>query len=494
MRKRLGDSVYDVIGHILEGVRLEELIMQAILHEDTTEVDHLIDVDLQRRVEEYRKALEESALAGHYIDLSAVLADSRVSRQRRLVPWDVERFTKFVAPLVGGECRPDPRKKGVFRISVPRIFLRQHGLDQQSFTRGLLIAFDRKTAREAGVEFFAPGHPLLDALCEHFLGKSRPVKAVLANPRGEEGVLWVFRARIQDGTHASILERLLALFWDAKTDEVREVDLRMLWDLKPLPEDVTVPDVLLEGLERSEAKVREWVVGHLEQLRSEAAKRREREARIKGEWLKRSFDHLIATSNSKLFEYHRRAERGEDMRIAIQQEEDNLKRLIQERKERLEALALEETLTVLEPELEMVVLILSPMPSEAKAETGEMDTERIETIGMEVAMRYEREQGRRPVDVSKEYLGYDIRSEGDGETRYIEVKAFAKTGTVRFTPHEWQMAQRLGDEYWLYVVEDALEQPKLRRIQNPAQRLPVREVLGVVEYVVEGIQKDERRF
>jgi len=160
----------------------------------------------------------------------------------------------------------------------------------------------------------------------------------------------------------------------------------------------------------------------------------------------------------------------------------------------LQALELEETLTVLEPELEMVVLIFSPMPSEAKAETGEMDTERIEAIGMEVAMRYEREQGRRPVDVSKEYLGYDIRSEGDGETRYIEVKAFAKTGTVRFTPHEWQMAQRLGDEYWLYVVEDALEQPKLRRIRNPAQRLPVREVLGVVEYVVEGIQKDERRF
>jgi len=47
------------------------------------------------------------------------------------------------------------------------------------------------------------------------------------------------------------------------------------------------------------------------------------------------------------------------------------------------------------------------------------------------------------------------------------------------------MAQRLGDEYWLYVVEGALTEPRLKPIQNPAQRLSVREVLGVVEYVVE---------
>jgi len=485
MRHRLGDSVYDVIGHILEGVRLEELIMQAILHEDTSELERLIDVDVEKRLEEYRRALEENALAGHHIDLSSVLADDRDSLKKRLVPWDVERFTRLVAPLVGGECQPDPRKQGIFRIRLPRTFLRQHNLTYESFARGMRIAFERKIARDTGVEFFAPGHPVLDALCDHFLNKSRPVKTILMHPK-TEGILWVFRAGIQDGHQSPVLERLLALLWDAETSEVREVDLRMLWETKPYPENVPVPEKLLDALEKSEDEVRRWIIAFMESLQREAEGRREREARIKREWLEKSFDHLIAESNAKLFEYHRRAEKGEDMRLAILQEEENLKRLIRERKERLEALELERTLTVLEPQLEAVVLICR----EPEAVTPSRETSRIEAIGMEVVMRYEREQGREPVDVSKEFLGYDILSRGKNEIRHIEVKAFATTGEIRFTPHEWQMAQRLGDEYWLYVVENASSEPKLSCIQNPAQKLTVREVIGVVEYVVEDMRRN----
>ena len=481
MRERLGDSVYDVVGSLLEGVRLEELIMQAILREDTKELEHVIDVDVEKRLEEYRKALEESALAGHHIDLSAVATNERDSRQKRLVPWDVERFTRLVVPLVGGECLPDEKKPGVFRLRLPRTFLRQHHLPQDSFARGIRIAFERKTAREAGAEFFAPGHPLLDALCDHFLNKSRPVQSVLVHPGNEEGILWIFRARILDGHQTPVLERLLALFWDIRTGHVREVDLRMLWDLKPWPEGVSPPDRLLDAIENGEATVRNWIVNHLEQLQSEAQKRREREATIKQHWLEKSFDFLIRESNAKLFDYHRRAEKGEDLRLAIQQEEENLKRLIREQRECLEALKLEQSLTLLEPQLEAVVLICRHPEAQAAADVERIS--RIEAIGMEVAMQYEQAQGRSPEDVSKEYRGYDIFSTGQNETRYIEVKAFATTGVVRLTPHEWQMAQRLGHEYWLYIVENAESQPRLYTIRNPA-RLPAESVLGVVEVVI----------
>jgi hypothetical protein len=46
------------------------------------------------------------------------------------------------------------------------------------------------------------------------------------------------------------------------------------------------------------------------------------------------------------------------------------------------------------------------------------------------------------------------------------------------------MAQRLGNEYWLYVVENAATQPRLRIIQNPAAKLQPEEVVEVVRYVV----------
>jgi hypothetical protein len=89
------------------------------------------------------------------------------------------------------------------------------------------------------------------------------------------------------------------------------------------------------------------------------------------------------------------------------------------------------------------------------------------------------------VDVSREFLGYDVVASSPAETRYIEVKAFADTGTLELTPHEWQMAQRLGDAYWLYVVEHALSTPRLHCIQNPAARLNPQMVTGVVKVVVE---------
>lgn len=93
------------------------------------------------------------------------------------------------------------------------------------------------------------------------------------------------------------------------------------------------------------------------------------------------------------------------------------------------------------------------------------------------AMRYEREQGREPQDVSEKYLGYDILSAGAGEI------AISETGPIELTPHEWQMAQRLGDSCWLYVVEYALTTPKLTIIQNPARNLCFEEEWGITKVV-----------
>ena len=114
----------------------------------------------------------------------------------------------------------------------------------------------------------------------------------------------------------------------------------------------------------------------------------------------------------------------------------------------------------------------------------------VEAIGMEVALRYEREAGWTPEDVSRENLGYDIRSVSpEGAVRYIEVKARAATGPVALTPNEWVMAQRLGEDYWLYIVEHAATRPVLHRVQNPAAKLAPKEVVDVVRYVVNDWKK-----
>lgn len=487
MRERLGDSVYDVLGTVLEGVRLEDLIMQAILHEESPELEQLLEVDLEKRLEEFRKALEENALAGHHIDLSSIQRQEADSLLHRLVPWDVERFTRLACPMVGGRLEDDRRHPGVFRLSVPREFLKQHHLEDEAFQRGLRIAFQRETARKADAEFFAPGHPLLEALLEHSLQKTRPVYAALVDPGERSGSLWLYTARVQDGRGQPVLERLIACFHDRATGQIREVDPRMVWELDEWPAAVPIPSDAPSYLAQTEPAVRDFVLGNLRPLSDEAQRRRERECNIKERWIQESFKILIQESQDKLWDYRRRADRGEDMRIAIQQEEENLKALTMERHQRLKEIDQERVLTVLEPELQAVALIVPQSAlkaPEAVPEDAGLIKRKVEEAGMAFVMDYERREGRTPRDVSQEFRGYDIESASPEETRYIEVKSFATTGRVEMTVHEWQMAERLGDQYWLYIVENALTNPTLHAIQNPT-RLKAQPVVGIVKVIID---------
>ncbi len=110
--------------------------------------------------------------------------------------------------------------------------------------------------------------------------------------------------------------------------------------------------------------------------------------------------------------------------------------------------------------------------------------EEIEKIGMEIAMKYEKAQGRTPEDVSRENLGFDIRSKGGTETRYIEVKSRKDEREVALTPNEWFKAKRFKDKYWLYVVANASSNPTLYIIGNPAENLKPHEKIEVVRFVV----------
>ena len=62
---------------------------------------------------------------------------------------------------------------------------------------------------------------------------------------------------------------------------------------------------------------------------------------------------------------------------------------------------------------------------------------------MEVAMAFEREQGRQVFDVHEKNLGYDLTSLDlhSGELHLIEVKGIGEaTGTVLLTPNERRVA------------------------------------------------------
>ena len=65
--------------------------------------------------------------------------------------------------------------------------------------------------------------------------------------------------------------------------------------------------------------------------------------------------------------------------------------------------------------------------------------------------------------------GFDIFSTNGDDERYIEVKGsknlWEKHG-VELSKTQLKMAQDRGEKYWVYVVEEALTNPKIHRIQN----------------------------
>ena len=69
--------------------------------------------------------------------------------------------------------------------------------------------------------------------------------------------------------------------------------------------------------------------------------------------------------------------------------------------------------------------------------------------------------------------GYDLETwdEHVNILRFIEVKGKTTEHDVIITPNEWSVAERLRDDYWLYVVSKPLSEPELLVIQDPWAKL-----------------------
>jgi hypothetical protein len=226
-----------------------------------------------------------------------------------------------------------------------------------------------------------------------------------------------------------------------------------------------------------------FVAQTLESYRAELLERRERVARIKRTYGVRSLEHMILESEAKLIGYETRRAKGENLpEMEIIKERRRKEELVARKQKLEEEIRRETSLVLRSPRILGVVRVF---PEADTDETMRSDAQ-IEAIGMQVAMEYERKQGRSPKDVSSENNGYDIFSTSpSGEERYIEVKARATTGAIVLTNNEWIQAGRQGNKYWLYIVENAATEPRLCIIQNPAAKLQPEKVVEVVRYVIE---------
>ena len=482
IKEKLGsDKVFDVIGDVFYGKNLYQLIIDAITNTKTMD-EILQEIDITPD-EEYLSRIKEilgESLATRYIDYTRMKEFAEKAEEYRLIPEYVEEFFKKAFLKAGGKFRIlkdgilsiDSIPYEIKRIAEDVVFKNRFGILMKKYPK---VTFDKSIAfNNPEIEFVSFGHPFLEAVLEWVKNKFFDISkrgSVFLDPSGiYDGFIWFLKGEIRDGKGNVVGRKIFGIYDDGIT--MKEINPSILWDLAPSEEKKQIEKI------PDEVKIKSASIEVLENYKKQLLGERIKQSEIKRKYGLKSLDYLINELDAQLVELYERQERGEKVDLPIRNKEEQKKKYEQAYQELQKEIEQEKSLTMSMPEIIGVIRVLPEIREFSSSEE-------IEKIGMEIAMRFEKEQGRIPEDVSKQNLGFDIRSRGRGEVRYIEVKARADEGKVALTRNEWFKAARFKEKYWLYIVANAKTNPTLYIINNPAQSLNPEEKVEVVRFIVD---------
>jgi hypothetical protein len=475
IRKELGsDKVFDVVGEVFPANLLERYLRDLYAGRTTLQavLDRIVEnVDLERFQQITNSTLE--GLAKKELNLSAILGRTAEAKERRLVPEVVQSFFLQAAPLAGLSVKDRGKEFGVGR--VPRTLLAVGERLEPRF--GPLgkeyrsIAFDKKNLTDnPTLEWVTPGHPLFEVVREETWERAqedlRRGALFYDLNRAEQARLEVYAASVADGRGRTIHRRLFVVEADGNGGfRVRQPSVFL--DLVPAHEKTPPPDAPFTV---DRARVESFLLENsLEPFLSEVKAEREHELEVIARHVELSLNTLIDREQRKLAELWERQQRGEELSGVIRQAEDRLDELNARLERRRQELQQERQLT-LGDLTHIGSAWVIPHPERGDY-TAMVRDEEVEKIAMAEAMRYERERGWLPEDVSKQDRGFDIlsRHPAAGSVRFIEVKGRAGIGSVMLSGNEYKTAERLRQDYWLYVVFDCASSPRLLPVRDPAR-------------------------
>jgi len=493
----LGDKVFDVVGQAI-GTNLREVLEAVIAGEITKEAavqafgGEEVDPETRTRAEE----LLESALARDHLDWETERDRAARAEERRLPPSYFERFFGDAMTYAGGRVtkrldlgtwRVDRSPNVLVARSRTASGLRQIAPDYKRITFDKSIAArPRNSAEEATLpvaELCGPGHPLFDALVSYVIEHTGPEVAkgaIFFDPDNDEPtVLRFLVGDVADG-NGEVVRRTLAAARVLPDGRAESAPAASLFDVAPPTGEIRpAPEGPRPAAGHSDPELVMWARQHLfERVFQDAKAEREHVAAIQEEFLKRSFNSLLAQADAAIIAADEEIERG------IHGAEGRLRKaeLVKEQHEQRRRQRLEDTergRNVARGDVAVIgsaLLLPLSVPTEddggAPGDTGGLTDSEIEQIAVRVARRYETGRGATVRSVEDEHVGFDLLSTRGLERRCIEVKGRAGVARVELTWSEFAKSQELGDDYWLYVVLDCAQpSPRLYRVRNPARAL-----------------------
>ena len=527
IRADLGsDQVFDVVGEVFPSNLLEKLFRDMYARQLNV---HQIEDRIVRDVSPERfRAITESTLEGlakKELNLSAIVGKSAEAKERRLVPEVIEQFFIVAAPEAGLTSKPIETKQQsdskcrIYRIGkVPRHLL-QIG-DRQEDRFGRLgreygkIVFDKQFLKsDATLEWVTPGHPLFETLRTDILTRVedhlRRGAVFYDLHRSQPASLDVFAASIKDGRGKTLHRRLFVVESSIPSGSASiahgitkktpaEPSFAMLVHEPTLLHDI-IPAPIGTPSPQLTAPIRQSVESFLYQHslapwgERESAVREQEVARV-AKHVQISLESLIDRQQLQFAELETRRIEGKTvagLEGIIAQAEQHLDELNNRLESRHKELELERHCAVADiTHLGRAWVV--PHPDRTNPQLAPMvRDDEIERIAVNLAIQYEEARGCVVESVESENRGFDLISRRPHsedpktfiEVRFIEVKGRAGVGVVALSSNEYTTAQRIKNDYWLYVAFNCASNPQLHTIQNPA-RLGWQPVMAVEHFQI----------
>ncbi|MGQ9756426.1 MAG: helicase-related protein, partial [Desulfotomaculales bacterium] len=440
IRRELGsDKVFDVIGMQFEGVSLKELILQAVVDEQTDEAVRQVEGRLTPEQVKARLAQREKLLgAGGDIALQLAEQRAKIEREalRRLLPGYVRRFIEKSAPLLDIGIDGDPEGYFSFRPLKPgALDPLWPVLESYDPARWERLTVYKPPEGEQAV-FLHPGEPLFDRYCSLVRGRFADLArkgGVFVDPYAERPYFFhlalVRVVRRADpalpevfGREEPVESRLVGLRQD-ETGEIEECPVEHLLLLRG---GTTIPAAaipLVSTIAAACEQAKNFVMDRIAELLA-AARRQALLATLAGreEFIRRGYAYQEAELALKRTRLAERAGAGD---AAARGELTKVKKQQRELAGRIER-----SLAVLRREPELIVpgevrfmAHALVVPSSDPEDRARYDRE-IEKIAVRVAWGYEESRGCAVRDVSapelairaglEAYPGFDLLSRHPG--------------------------------------------------------------------------------
>ncbi|MET0112280.1 MAG: DUF3883 domain-containing protein [Limnospira maxima] len=504
IRMDLGsDQVFDVVGEVFPANQLERMLRD--MYARQTDVRKIEDRIVRDVSPEKFRAITESTLEGlakKELNLSAMIGKSVEAKERRLVPEVIEQFFVEAAPACGIRPKPASRASHVYRIGrTPRNLLPLGDAQELRYGRlgreYKLVTFNKEFLRDdPTLEWVTPGHPLFEVVRHDILRRAEPhlgKGAVYFDlHRDDPALLDLFAASVKDGRGRTLHRRLFAVE-TALDGEMKLHEPTVMLDIAAAPagtvgpaEGVRLPDRQLVEQFLYERALAPWGESVAEE-RVEEVDRVRRHVEI-------SLNALIDREQLQQAEYVSRQIEGQTVTgldgliSRAEQHLDELNNRLESRRRELEL----ERHCAISDISHLGRAWVAPHPERENPQIAPMvRDDEIERIAVEVATRHEEARGWVVESVELENRGFDLISRKPNpaepgtfiENRFIEVKGRAGVGIVALSENEYRTAQRMKEDYWLYVVFHCAGTPELHAIQDPA-RLGWQPVMAVEHYRV----------